>query len=281
MSASDILERAIHAFRGRHFLGKGRLLRLLSPTSGNRIISIAPATRISLCLDDHLQRLMYMDLLHHDWLPILPALLKPGGSFLDIGANIGYFSLLAAGLVGTSGQVIAIEPIPRTSAHLRANIALNGFTQVRVEQLALGAAAGSLELHLPPAEMHQDYLITGLAIPGWDSLAVPCTTLDEAFATWQLPRIDLVKLDVEGGEPQVIRGGRAVLSSGRVRALVCEISGVHLAQVDMTPQTIVDDLAALGFRHARLGGNGRIAPQPPPHMRLDQDYNLLFIHESF
>jgi FkbM family methyltransferase len=280
MPALAILERAIHALRGRHFPGKGRLLRLLSPTTGERTISIAPGTRISLRLDDHLQRLMYMDILHHDWLPILPALLRPGGTFVDIGANIGYFTLLAAGLVGTGGRVVAIEPIPRTGERLRANIALNGFTQVRVEHCALGAAAGTLELHLPPPEVHRDYLVTGLAIPGWQALTVPCTTLDEAFAAWQLPAIDLMKIDVEGGEPQVIRGGRSVLASGRVRALVCEISGVHLAQAGLTPDSFADDLATLGFRHARLGRDGRITPQPLPRMRPDRDYNLLFIHQA-
>jgi FkbM family methyltransferase len=279
MAAIDLLEHAIRSVRGRHFPGKGRLLRLLTPNSGTRIIRIAPDVRISLRLDDHLQRLMYMDILHHDWLPILPALLRPGGSFLDIGANIGYFSLIAAGLVGAGGRVVAVEPIPRTSALLRANIALNGFTQVRVESYALGAAAGMIELHLPPEGAHQDYLATGLAIPGWEALAVPCTTLDGAFAAWQLPRIDLAKIDVEGGEPQVISGGRAVLASGRIRALVCEISGVHLAQKGMSPRSIVDDLAALGFRHARLGHDGRIAPAPLPAMHPDHDYNLLFVHD--
>jgi FkbM family methyltransferase len=281
MSTIDILERAIYAFRGRHFFGKGRLLRLLSPTNGDRIVRIAPETKIRLCLDDHLQRLMYMDILHHDWLPLLPTLLKPGGSFVDIGANIGYFSLIAAGLVGKNGQVIAIEPIPRTHDLLRANIELNGFTQVRAEQYALGTSIGSLELHLPPPEAHRDYLVTGLEIPGWSSLAVQCTTIDEAFSSWKMPRIDLIKIDVEGSEPQVISGGRSVLSSGRVRALICEISGVHLARWNMSSQTIIDDLASLGFRHARLGRNGRIIPQPAPRMLLDHDYNLIFIHESF
>jgi FkbM family methyltransferase len=280
MPAITILERAIRAVRGRHFPGKGRLLRLLSPTSGERIISIAPDTRISLRLDDHLQRLMYMDILHHDWLPVLPAALKPGGSFVDIGANIGYFTLIAAGLVGAGGRVIAIEPIPRTSDRLRANIALNGFTQVQVEPYALGAAVGTLALHCPPPGKHQDYLVTGVEIPGWEAVSVPCTTLDEAFLAWGLPHIDLLKIDVEGGEPQVIRGGRALLASGRVRALVCEVSGVHLAIGGMTPEDLVADLATLGFRHARLGRDGQLIPQPPPRMRPDRDYNLLFLHEE-
>jgi FkbM family methyltransferase len=279
MPGIAILERAIYALRGRHFTGKGRLLRMLSPRSGERTISIAPGTRIRLRLDDHLQRLMYMDILHHDWLRILPALLKPGGTFVDIGANIGYFTLIAAGLVGTGGRVIAIEPITRTSERLKANLALNGFPQVRVEDYALAASSGTLELHLPPAEAHRDYLVTGLTIHGWDGITVPCTTLDEAFASWQLARVDLLKIDVEGGEPTVIRGGRSVLSSGRVRALVCEISGVHLAESGLTPDSFAAEPAALGFRHARLGRDGLIAPQPLPTMHADKDYNLLFIHE--
>jgi FkbM family methyltransferase len=277
---TTLLERAIAALRGRHFPGKGRALRLLSPHRGSRTIRLAPGVRISLQLDDHLQRLMYMDILHHDWLPVLPALLAPGGTFIDIGANVGYFSLLAAGLVGRGGTVIAVEPIPRTFDLLRTNIALNGFSQVRAERVAVGAASGVMELSLPPAQAHQDYLVTGVPMPGWSTLAVPCTTLDAAFATWGVARVDLLKLDIEGGEPQAIRGGGAVLASGRVRALVCEFSGPHLAQAGTTPAALAGELAALGFRHVRLGRRGRLLPAPVPEMRGDRDYNLVFVHAA-
>jgi FkbM family methyltransferase len=277
MSMLELLERAIWSVRGRHFIGKGRLLRILSPRHGERTIRIAPGVRMRVRLDDHLQRLMYMDILHHDW---LPALLRPGGVFLDVGANVGFFTLIAAGLVGASGRVIALEPIPRTFELLRANLDLNGFTQVQAERLALGAAPGTVQLHLPPPEAHRDFLVTKVPVPGWEPVAVPCATLDEAVARWQLPRIDLLKIDVEGGEPEVIRGGRSALSSGLVRALVCEFSGPYLAQAGTTAQAIIAGLDALGFSHAGLDRQGRLSPKPLPVLDPDRDCNLVFMHRD-
>lgn len=280
MPVIDLLEKMIWRLRGRHFFGKGRILRMLSPHSGERIIRIADNVRIRLSLADHLQRLMYMDILHHDWFPVLPALLRPGGVFLDVGANIGYFSLLAAGLVGPTGQVLALEPVPRTYELLSANIALNGFTHVKGECRALGASSGSLLLHIPPAEAHRDYLVTGIPMPSWSPIRVPCSTLDELLQNRDLTRIDLLKIDVEGFEPDVIRGGRSALASGRIRAMVCELSGIHLAHSGTTPNNVAKELESLGFQHARVHAHGRISRHPLPHLRTDRDYNLIFVHRE-
>lgn len=163
---------------------------------------------------------------------------------------------------------------------LQANLALNAFTQVQAEQLALGAAAGVLELHLPPTDAHQDYLVTKLAIPGWEPVEVPCATLDESFARWGVSQIDLLKIDVEGAEPEVIAGGRAVLSSGRVRAMVCEFSGAHLQRSGLTAQAVIADLEGLGFQHARVDRAGRLVPHPLPMLRSDRDCNLVFVHRA-
>ena len=274
-----VLERLVWSWRNRHFTGKGWLLNRLCPRQGERTIQIATGARMVVDLGDHLQRLIYMDILHHDWYPALPALLRPGGAFLDVGANVGYFSLLAADLVKAQGTVIAVEPLPRTQARLLANLALNGFSQVRIEATALGERTGELELSVPPPEQRLDYLVSGLPVLQWKRERVPCTTLDEAWVRWGEPAFDLVKIDVEGSEPALIRGGRRALAQGAARALICEISGVHLAHHGLTPQAFVADLACLGFRHARIGRGRRVEPSPLPALSAARDYNLLFVHE--
>jgi FkbM family methyltransferase len=277
-----ILERIIWWTRGHHFTGRGRVFRACCPTRGQRTVRIGPGVRIRLDLADHLQRLMYMDLLHHDWMPIMPALLHAGSTFVDVGANIGYFSLVAAGLVGPSGRVIAVEPIPRTFQALTSNIALNAVSHIQAERVALGAANGTLTLYLPPLERHQDYLISALPIQGGDAVpvSVPALTLDAACEHWSVGAVDLMKIDVEGHEPDVIRGGRAVLASGRIRALVIELSGVHLAYAQETPHSMVREIEGLGFRLMALDRSRRLVPRTCPPLRTDRDYNLFFVHRS-
>src|SRR5687767_10821855 len=74
--------------------------------------------------------------------------LRPGDVFVDVGANIGFFSLLAARAVGPDGRVIAIEAVSELAAAVRANAALNGFTQIEVVEAAASDAAGEVELML-------------------------------------------------------------------------------------------------------------------------------------
>ena len=79
----------------------------------------------------------------------LAAVLRPGAVFYDVGANIGYYTLRAARLVGQAGQVIAFEPHPGACTRLRRNVVLNGLTTVRVFELGLSDTTGEATLHVP------------------------------------------------------------------------------------------------------------------------------------
>ena len=158
--------------------------------------------------------------------------LKRDGVFVDVGANHGYFSMLAAALVGPGGRVAAFEPNPAVFAQLTTHIRLNGFED-RVEpvQAALGGApsdaaplfisqnAGNSGLSsLTPASATVDL--------GWLSPAhtvgVRVDTFDRWFAASGLARVDLVKIDVEGAEEGVIDGMSNSLAAGVIGAVLCE-----------------------------------------------------------
>jgi FkbM family methyltransferase len=275
------LESIIYRLRGRHFKGKGRLLLALSPRSGMRTVRLPGEKVIGLDLSDELQRLMYADILHHDWLPGFAVLLQPGSTFLDIGANIGYFTIYAANRVGPSGTLIAVEPIPRTRERLRENLALNHLNSVIVDERALSDVEGAITLHVPAESAKRDYLVTCVPVPGWSPVSIPCTTLDSAFEAWGVDRVDLMKIDVEGAEPRVFRGGENVLRSGVIRAIICEFSGFHLKHSGLTCDEAAANIERLGFQHARLCGNGAIVmSQATPHMDDGSDHNMLFIHKD-
>lgn len=138
-------------------------------------------------------------------------LVQPGGTFVDVGANIGFFSLVLA--VGQPKlKLIAFEPNPRLYGLLRANAKANRLVQVICEPIALSDAEGSALLYLSTSNMSAslrsdfDYHPTGA------SVTVRTTTLDRYFARNDIGGPLLVKLDVEGHEESVFNGSRRVLS---------------------------------------------------------------------
>lgn len=96
---------------------------------------------------DELQRLMYFGLYEQAETTLIAGSLRAGDVFLDIGANIGYYSLMASRLVGESGRVYAFEPIPENAHKILAAVQLNGIRNIYVNQSAVGESAGELVLH--------------------------------------------------------------------------------------------------------------------------------------
>jgi FkbM family methyltransferase len=156
----------------------------------------------------------------------LDRLLKPGMIFVDVGANDGYYTLFAARRVGPEGRVVSIEPSSRERAHLERNLARNGIANVEVVPAALGAAAGHADLRLAHG-VHTGHNTLG-SFAHDDVLParierVPLETLDAVVARLDLPRVDIVKIDVEGGEANVVAGARHVLTKMRP-VLMMEVS---------------------------------------------------------
>lgn len=146
--------------------------------------------------------------------------LRAGMHVADIGANVGYYSLLMADMVGETGRVLAVEPNPAVASLLRANLLMGGFgARAEVEQAALGAAPeDGGRLAVPAgAPMNAALMPQGAE----DGLAVRVTTLDALLEGW--PRLDLVKIDAEGAEAEILAGMRGVLARWRPH-LVIEVN---------------------------------------------------------
>jgi FkbM family methyltransferase len=160
-------------------------------------------------------------------------ILRPGGTVIDIGANVGFTSLLAAKLVGPRGRVIAFEPCAATFAELQANIALNGFGNIKAYQFAVSDTVGTATLHaFPDNDLCQSSL---LPRDGATSAEAVRTINFETIARMvDLSSVDLVKIDVEGCEPQVLDGLAAHASEFR-GALIAEIWESNDAQTLLAP----------------------------------------------
>jgi FkbM family methyltransferase len=134
-------------------------------------------------------------------------MLRPGDVFYDIGANVGFFSLIAGRIVGESGSVCAFEPHPQNASAVRENVGLNGFKNVRLSEIAIGRGSRSDEL-LMTAWDGGGTLATSVAQPAAlvGRTAVQVWSLDDYIEAEQLPRPTFVKIDVEGAEMEVIEG---------------------------------------------------------------------------
>ena len=144
--------------------------------------------------------------------------LKPGMVFIDVGANDGYYTLFAARRVGPTGKVIAVEPSSRERAHLQRNLGRNGLENVQVVAAALGAQAGFVDLHLAHGVHAGHNTLGDFAhddVVRASSERVPLETLDAVVARQGLSRVDMVKIDVEGGEAGVVAGAQKVLTTSR------------------------------------------------------------------
>jgi FkbM family methyltransferase len=151
---------------------------------------------------------------------------RPGAVVYDVGANIGFFSLLAARLAGPSGVVEAFEPVPRAAAALRRNVALNALTNVRVHEVAVGARDGSGTLLITGQASCSHLADRGRHPDTRETAAVRVVALDALVQRGQLPPADVIKIDVEGSELAVVQGMAELLRrSGPV--LVCELHATN------------------------------------------------------
>lgn len=148
----------------------------------------------------------------------LDGILKPGMTFIDVGANDGYYTLFAARKVGPAGKVVAVEPSSRERVNLRRNIQRNNFDNVRIVTEALGAAVGEAELSLAH-DKHSGHNTLGMFAHDDVTAARPehvlVETLDNVVERLALPRVDVIKIDVEGAEASVVAGGHSVLKTMR------------------------------------------------------------------
>ena len=139
---------------------------------------------------------------------------KPGMTVVDVGANFGYFTLLLGDAVGETGHVIAVEPNPDTAALLQETILLNGHGQrTRVVPHALGATAGHGWLYSPRGEPKNATLVDREDLPGGRTIDVTTVTLDEVALPCK--KVDLVKIDAEGGEIAIAAGMRRLIARDR------------------------------------------------------------------
>jgi len=161
------------------------------------------------------------------------SMLEKGMTVVDIGANIGYYTLLAAKRIGVRGQVISFEPDPFNYKRLVENVQMNGWNNVKAFQLAVSDFNGEKKLNIPKLGRSGSTFVIRSNIA--NSITVNTISLDSFLRDSP----DLIKIDVEGAELEVLRGMRNILAIGKVK-LICEIHPALLSSLGYSTKEIED-----------------------------------------
>lgn len=136
---------------------------------------------------------------------------RPGTTALDVGANVGVFTVPLARAVGPSGCVLAFEPVPANAARLRENLTLNNVTNVEIHEVAVGDRVGTAVLNIGSDPAYHSFRSVPEHVRTDEEIVVPEETLDLAWDRAGSPPVSVVKIDVEGAELEVLRGGQRML----------------------------------------------------------------------
>ncbi len=169
--------------------------------------------------------------------------LQPGQVVVDIGANIGLFSLMAAELVGPRGSVIAYEPHPDTFRELRDNIDRNGYTNVQTVPCALSDTTGVLRMNVfTDRDLNSVALKADIGV-----IEVPARTLDDSLEELGIQRCDLIKMDIEGAEWFALRGIDRTLKRNPEIRLLIELHNCQIKCLGGRPEELLQHLKDRGF----------------------------------
>lgn len=194
---------------------------------------------------------------------IVRRLLRDGDLAVDVGANLGWFSILMANCVGRRGLVLAIEPTPPIRRRLQSNLSANPSLNIRVLPVAIGSSAGVAEIHMFEELPHGHASLSNLGRGDDVTFEVEIKRLDDLIQPGgRMPT--LIKVDVEGSELDVLRGAHGLLSTQSPPMWMLEVNHQTSSSFGYTPPMLLDALRGYhDYRTFRLA-EGDLSPERNP-----------------
>lgn len=190
--------------------------------------------------------------------------IKEGDVIIDVGANIGYYALIFARLVGGNGKVFAFEPDPTSFALLKKNVKLNGYKNIVLIQKAVSDKNGKLKLYLAEDNLgdHRPYD----SRDGRQYVEVEAVRLDDYFKDYER-KINFVKMDIQGGEVKALQGMMNLLKKNQEVKVFTEFWPEGLEIAGIKPKDCLDLLLELGFKLYNINERGhKVEPISPPEV---------------
>ncbi len=217
--------------------------------------------RVELDLSDLESRYIYFSAYERAEVRFLRAWLKPGDIAVDIGAHIGYLSAVMASVVGPGGRVYAIEADPRNYARLKVAEASSRGVLQAYHVAAAETSSLTYPLYLHPTHSMWSAGVNALGKKLAEPLRVEAISFDQFVALHGLRRVDLVKIDVDGTEPHVLRGMQGYLASGGRPIVLCELVPKIHQILGIRTREVLDLLLRHGYRMLSPRGLVEISAQ--------------------
>ena len=171
---------------------------------------------------------------------VFERLVKPHSVVFDIGAHVGFYTLLASVLVGSEGKVVAFEPLPQNLSYLKEHITINGINNVTVIDAAVANYCGETFFQIAPDSS------MGRINTSEGDIKITVCTLDHMISSHQITTPDLIKMDIEGAEMLALEGANALLSEARPTILLS-------THGDDIRERCCDYLVSLGYQLRPIG----------------------------
>jgi FkbM family methyltransferase len=169
---------------------------------------------------------------------------KEGDSVIDVGAHVGYYTLLLSQLVGKTGKVYAFEPDPKNFELLKKNIEVNGFENVELIQKAVSNKTEIIKLYLGDEDRATNRIYDAQLNDTKKSIEIKTISLDEYIKD---KKIDFVKIDVEGSELGVLKGMKSIFQENKQIKIITEFFPFLIEKSGNKPKEILKELENLNF----------------------------------
>ncbi len=227
------------------FPGKSRLLNSLVPKEGVLEQSVFGRT-MQLDISDYIQRSIYLGCFESSDTKLLKNYIQPGMCVFDVGANVGYYSLLASDLVGSSGKVYSFEPTQELYSALEKVVKDNNIVNVYPQKYGLDSRSHKSVIYKTPEHMHNNtpsMFDTGEGTPS----DIELITLDDFAAENDIAQIDLMKIDIEGMELRALEGATELLKTQRIKSILIEFNDFWLTEAGTSAKELYDFIVGYGF----------------------------------
>jgi FkbM family methyltransferase len=259
-------------FKGKVLIS-GFLRREVFPANG---VYRCRGSLFDLDFSDNLQRDIYLNLFERAETRLFERYIRAGDVCVDVGANVGYFTLWMARLVGERGMVHAFEPDEKNHAKLMRNIELNGLgNRVKVNKVALSNKSGVAKFALTAQENSGwGHIVDDQSAEG--SSQVQTSTFDAYVNSTGIGAIGFLKCDIETHEFQFLEGAEATLSKRLINFVIIEYAGIVLNKMGHCVQEYVDLFARHGYQPIEINLDRVAAAGRGVRATDDDTYNLLF-----
>lgn len=247
-----------------------------------QLVEVRPRVRMKVDVRDFTQRDIYMfGGIHRDIIAFMEQYLKPGMCVFDVGASVGFYTLISAWRVGRKGAVHAFEPQPTIFRLLEDDVRMNGFSSfVAVNQLALSNKSGRVWFEFGTVtHSGMGHFARGTVLSHFEQ--VETMTLDEYVRWKNISAIDYLKIDVEGAEMLVLQGAGETLTRCRPRIIQCEVSHATYQRFGFCPIDVIQILQGYGYNPYHLTG-GELSPVTAykPADDADLHVDIIFCRDS-